>query len=293
MAHFFAQVFLPLTLALVMMGMGLSLTLNDFGHVLRQPRSLLLGLVCQLLLFPALAMGLAIVSPLSVGFKVGLVLMAACPGGISSGLVTHLFRGNVALSIALTACNSFFTLITIPLTLNAALAYFMGETQSVRLPISDTAFDIFILTILPAFVGIAIRRQYPNQAQRLERPLRYVMPLLLGAAFVGVMLSNDGGKTQSIAQMLRLVPYAFLLNALGIVGVFCIVRLLGFDRPTQITLPVEAGLHNTSLAIYISATLLQNNDMTMVGVTYGAITFATTLFWVSLIARYWASKVAA
>lgn len=284
--YFFAHVFLPLTLLVVMLGMGLSLTFGDFKRVWQQPRSLTVGLLCQLLLLPAIAFGLAVLSPLSPTFKVGLVLMAACPGGISSGLVTHLFRGNVALSIVLTACNSFFTLLTIPITVNLALVVFMGETQAISLPIHQIAFDIFVLTIVPALAGVAIRHQFTAFATQLERPLRYLMPLLLGTAFTGVVLSSESEGSHTISAMLSLIPVSLLLNALGVGLTFGVVRLLGFDKSVQVTLPVEAGLHNSSLAIYIASAILANTDMALVGVAYGSITFFTTVFWVWVIYRY-------
>lgn len=281
---FFAHVFLPLTLAWVMLGMGLSLTLHDFKQVLQQPKALILGLCCQLLLLPAIAFAIALAAPLSAGYQVGLILMAACPGGISSGLVTHLFKGNVALSIALTTCNSFATLFTIPLTVNWAMSLLMGETHSIHLPLSQTALEIFVLTIIPAFIGVAIRHRFPHFAANLDRPLRYIMPLMLGAAFLGVLYSKPSDPNENtFTAMLSIMPYALLLNALGISCTFAITRLLRFSPSIQITLPVEAGLHNSSLAIFIASSLLQQPEMAMVGVAYGSVTFFTTVAWVWVI----------
>lgn len=274
-----------------MLGMGLSLTLADFRRVMLQPRALLLGLLCQLFLLPGIAFAIAFISPLSPALKVGLILMAACPGGISSGLVTHLFKGNVALSISLTTFNSFATLFTIPLTVNLALLVFMGEQHSIQLPVGQTAFEIFILTIIPAFVGVAIRHRYAMFATRLDKPLRYIMPFMLGTAFVGVVLSG-GDNGYSVATMSGIMFYALLLNALGICLTFAVVRLLGFDKSTQITLPIEAGLHNSSLAIFIAASILHNTEMVLVGVAYGSTTFFTTVFWVWLIYKYLSLKTA-
>lgn len=275
--EFFSDFFLPATLATIMLGMGLSLTADDFKNIWQQPRGIVIGLICQLVLVPLIACILAYFANVSSAVKVGLVLIASCPGGISSGLVTHLFRGNVALSIALVSVNSFITLLSIPVMVNLALSLFMGETHSISLPITTTAFEIFALTVLPAATGVFLRKKFPQPAIALERPLRYIMPIMLFVAFAGVMLGGDKKSQTAIADFLSLLPYALLLNFLGIMLTFAVTVLTGLNKTIQITLPTEAGLHNSSLAIYIAGSILGNADMALVAVVYGAITFFSTI----------------
>lgn len=267
--------------------MGLSLTTDDFKHIWQQPRALFIGLICQLLLVPSIAFTLAYLSPIEPALKVGLVLVASCPGGISSGLVTHLFRGNVALSIALVSTNSFITLLSIPLVVNLALSLFIGQTYAISLPITTTAFEIFILTILPALIGIFLRKKFPIGSVKLEQPLRYIMPLILFGAFAGVMFSTNGGSgVKQIVSFFALLPYALILNFLGIILTFAVTIFTALHKTAQITLPIEAGLHNSSLALYIASSILGNTEIALVAVVYGSITFFSTVLFLYIINRF-------
>lgn len=284
--NFFSHIFLPIVLAVIMLGMGLSLTFSDFKRVLQYPKGILIGLFCQLVLLPSIAFGIARVSGLPPAMQVGLVLIASCPGGISSGLLTHLFRGNVALSISLTSLNSLITLLTIPAMVNLGLLLFMGEQQRVWLPVGRTAFEIFVLTVLPAMVGVLIRRRYIEWSVWLEKPLRYIMPILLMLAFLGVMFLEEKGNWNSVSEFVRITPFALLLNFLGMTCTFVITKLANFEKSIQLTLPIEAGLHNSSLAIFIASAVLNDPQIAMVGVSYGSITFFSTALFSWIIYKF-------
>ena len=168
-SNLFTAVLLPLALAIVMLGMGLSLLPVDFKRITRYPKAVAVGTVCQILLLPLIGALIALVVPMQPEIAVGLIILAVCPGGPSSNLVTYLAKGDVALSVSLTAVSSVITVFTIPLFANLALQYFLGTNTEIALPIGSTMLQIFLITLLPIVVGMAIRQQFPGTARRLEK----------------------------------------------------------------------------------------------------------------------------
>ena len=167
----FTTVLLPLALAIMMLGMGLSLVPEDFRRITRYPKAVAVGVVCQIVLLPLIGALIALVVPMQPELAVGLIVLAVCPGGPSSNLVTYLAKGDVALSVTLTAFSSIITVFTIPLFTNLALQHFLGERAAIALPIGSTMLQIFLITLLPTAIGMAIRHQFPGSARRLEKPM--------------------------------------------------------------------------------------------------------------------------
>ncbi|MCD4709393.1 MAG: bile acid:sodium symporter, partial [Bacteroidales bacterium] len=168
MQSLFSEYFLPVTLAIITLGMGLSLTDRDFRNIFVHPRAVIIGLCCQMILLPIIAWLIARSINVDPFFKVGLMIIAACPGGATSNLVTYLLRGNVALSISMTALNSIITLITIPLVVHLSLEAFIHENTAIRLNVGETILKVFLITLVPAFVGTRIRKNYAAFATWLE-----------------------------------------------------------------------------------------------------------------------------
>ncbi|MFM7380997.1 MAG: bile acid:sodium symporter family protein, partial [Bacteroidota bacterium] len=152
-ANFFSNYFLPATLVLIMWGMGLSLSWKHFRNVIRFPKAVVVGLFAQMVVLPVLAWVLAMAFKLPPAYAVGLMVVASCPGGASAGLISHLLRANVALSMTLTTINSMICVVTIPWLVDGSLSYFMGQHTVISLPFWHTVQDISLLTLLPAAVG--------------------------------------------------------------------------------------------------------------------------------------------
>lgn len=273
----FSGVFLPATLVVIMIGVGLSLTLQSFKSIILYPKAMLTGLFAQMGLLPIIAFVLADRMNIAPEYKVGMVIIAASPGGASSGLVNHLLRANVALSVSLTTINSLLVVFTMPYLSSLALERYMGNAVSISLPFARTVGDIALMTVAPALLGVLIRQFQPVFSRKLEQPLRYILPILLLMAFLGVIFFDTGGESHSYAGALSLVKPVLLLNAFSMGTGYLITRLMGLGSTSGITISTEVGLQNSSLAIYVAQSLLKSGPMALVGVVYGTLTFASTI----------------
>lgn len=292
MQSLFSEIFLPLTLAIITLGMGLSLTQKDFRNIFLHPKAVITGLTCQMILLPLIAFGIASLFRLDPLFKVGLMIIAACPGGATSNLITYLLRGNVALSISMTALNSLITLITIPLIVTLALEAFVHRDASIQLPVGETILNVFLITILPAYAGTRIRKWKPVFADSLERPLRIILPLLLLVIYAGVIFLNGGGESASRRDLIRIFPLTLLLNMVAMTAGLLVARSMRLKVINQFTITIEVGLQNSALAIFVAATLLNNSTMAMVPVVYGSFSFFSTLGFGWLVKKIaWQSKI--
>jgi BASS family bile acid:Na+ symporter len=277
MQSLFSEYFLPITLAIITLGMGLSLTDRDFKNIFTHPKAVVIGLCCQMILLPLIAW--LIVRSINIDplFKVGLMVIAACPGGATSNLITYLLRGNVALSISMTALNSLITLITIPLVVHFSIEAFINEDAAIHLNVGETIIKVLLITLVPAFAGTRIRKNYPVFSEKLERPLRVVLPLLLMVVYAGVIFIDQGTGEATRSDFIRILPYALLLNILAMVSGFLAARLMRLRVVNQFTISIEVGLQNSALAIFVAATLLKSNEMALVPVVYGSFSFFSTL----------------
>ncbi len=229
-----------------------------------------------MLILPAIAFTIATFSKIDPAFKVGLIILSACPGGATSNLITYILSGNVALSISITAINSFITLITIPFIVSAGLAVFVSQNAEISLPVINTILKVFLVTVLPASTGMMIRRYYTRLADNLDKPLKYILPLLLLAIYGGVIFIDKGEESSKLMDHLYLYPNAFLLNSASMLAGWVIAKILHLGRRNQYTISVEVGLQNSALAIFVAVTLLDSHSMALVPVIYGSFSFFTT-----------------
>jgi BASS family bile acid:Na+ symporter len=167
-SYTYIDILISAVLASIMFGLGLSLTVDNFKNILLFPRAFFIGLGSQMIALPAIAFVILSFSDLPAAFKVGIMILAACPGGTTSGFVTYLFKGNVALSISLTAINSLLTIFTIPIIVNLALQYYMGQQTEFHLPLLSSIVQIFLITLLPVGLGVLVRRMIPTTASLIE-----------------------------------------------------------------------------------------------------------------------------
>ena len=276
---FFATYFLPAVLVLITFSIGLTLKLQDFKNIITYPKALLIGLISQMLVLPAVAFGLASIAEMPPMLKIGLVLVAICPGGATSNYITFLCRGNVALSISLTSINSFLTSITLPFILRLAWASFVedGDNLEVIIPFWKTASNIVLMSLLPCIVGMWVRAQYQDFALVLSKRMDRILLLLLGIAFGAVMLEKDPSPQIQEFPVMTVLLFAFALNIAGLSLGYLLAWFARLDKATRVTTGIEVGLQNSMLAITVAGTLIGSMEMARVGVVYGSFTFFTAL----------------
>lgn len=287
MDSFIGQILLPLALAFIMLALGVGLTPADFRRIFTRPKALLVGAVLQYVSLPLLAMAIVAFLPAPPVLKVGIVLLAACPGGTTSNLLTHMARGDVALSISLTALTSLTSMITVPLVLMIALALFMGpEAPSVGLV--TTGLVIFLLTVVPVGIGMAIRQFAPTIAAVLDRHSR----LLSGVVFTAVVLATlIADRDQLAARFAEAGFIALSLNVLAMAVAFAVASLVMLRMKQRIALTLECGLQNATLAIVVAVGMLGDVAYAIPAAIYGLIMFVTAGAFI-LWARRWSGVAA-
>lgn len=278
----FSTYILPAVLAFIMLGMGSTLTLDNFRYLLRFPKGLLTGLFGQMVFLPLMAIAIAYVAPVSSIVKVGLVLVAACPGGATSNLIVHLLRGNVAMSVSFSAINSFLTMFSISFWVNLALRLFAQGEASITLSVKETFMHIFLIVLLPCILGMLVKRFRPVFAQKAERPMNIAMPVLLAIAMIGaIFLDKKDNVEISAGLMTGIFPWVLLLNIAGLAGAFYLARLFKLGMRNSTTISIEVGMQNTGLAIYIatSAAMLNSPQAAIPAAVYALFTFFTAAGW--------------
>lgn len=268
----FTTILLPLALGIVMLGMGLGLVSEDFGKITRDPKAVLVGTACQIVLLPLIGLLITTLVPMQPEIAAGLMVLAVCPGGPSSNLITYLARGDVALSVALTAVSSLISVVTIPLLANMVLQHFLGTSAAIALPIGRTMLQILLVTLLPVAIGMAIRGQFPESAQRLEQQVSKLAVGLL-ALIIVLLLVKEGGKLSGF--LLQAGVGALLLNLLAASAGFGAGRVLRLPLAQQICIAIEVGIQNGTLAIAITAGLLNNTDMAIPAAVYSLLMYGT------------------
>ena len=275
----YIDILISSVLASIMFGLGLSLNASSFKNIVFKPKAFFVGLGSQMIGLPIIAFILLYFAQLPDAFKVGIMILAACPGGTTSGFVTFLFKGNVALSISLTAINSFLTIFTIPLIVNLSLGFFMQQHAEFHLPILSSVTQIFAVTILPAVLGVLVRSYKPIVAQIVQDKIKYILIVLLAIVYSVKFFASKqyGGTGLSSTEVWLIVPYAFLFN------VVCFIFSIGFGKLTKLslrdafTIAIEVSLHNTTLALLIGGTLLKNQDMVKPALIYSMFSFWSAL----------------
>ncbi len=274
-------VLLPIALGIIMLGLGLTLTIADFTRVARFPRPVVIGLVCQMLILPWICFFIAEAFGLAPALAVGLMLLAASPGGATANLFSHLARGDVALNITLTAINSVLSLVTLPLIVNLSMSHFMGEGRTIPLQ-ADKVIQVFAIVLIPVGLGMAIRAARPALAERLGRPVK-VMSIVFLVAIVAGTLVAERGIVVDAARQIGLAALAFNLASMA-VG-YLVPRAARVEKRQAIAIGMEIGIHNGTLAIAIATTVLDNTVMSIPPAIYSLIMFFTAAAFAALVNR--------
>jgi BASS family bile acid:Na+ symporter len=272
------DILVSLVLGLVMFGVGLSLTAREFKNIIKRPKELTIALCGQLIALPIIAFILTLLHPSMLPeFKTGFIILAASPGGATAGLIAYLFRGNVALSLSITTVNSFLTLFSIPLVVNIALGYFMGNQTDLILPFWDTVVHIFSITLIPASLGIILRHYQTDLADKMEKPARYVMLALLLIVFIVKIFAGEkqGGTSLGLSDFVMVLPHALVQNAACLFFGYFLMKYIGAPQPSRITAAIESGVQNTTLSFLIAGTLIGNQQMVIPPLIYSMFSFVT------------------
>ena len=267
------QIFLPISLAIIMFGMGLTLVVNDFTRLFTYPKEVIIGLCNQLVFLPLIGFLIILLFDLNSSMAIGIMILSLCPGGPTSNLITQVARGNIGLSVTLTALASLITVFTIPIILSKAITYFTGETDIViELPILQTMIQILVITVIPVSIGMLIRKKNEAFAVRMERPMRIASTVLFIIIFLLVMFANK----DLIVQAMKEVGIAtLLLNLSTMVLGYLTAKVFGIKGKSQISITIESGIQNGTLAFVIATTILNNVEMGLPTGAYSIWMFIT------------------
>jgi BASS family bile acid:Na+ symporter len=259
------QLIMPLVLALIMFGMGLSLTKQDFLELGKEPKPVIVGLLGQLLLLPILAYAVAILFGLSQHLAIGIMILAACPGGTSSNIISHLARANLALSVSLTAVTTIVCVFTTPLIIQFAINQFdnnSGESFSLL----STTLGLIFITLLPVLLGIFLRHKYPTQAIRSEPFFRQLATSFLIFMIIAITYQERANMLESLSHVL--LP-SITLNLVAIATGLILGIAFKLVKRDCVTLGIEVGVQNSGMAILIAVSFLDRPDYAIAAGVYG------------------------
>jgi BASS family bile acid:Na+ symporter len=266
------ELFLSFSLAVIMFGMGLSLRIEDFKRILIYPKAVGIGLLNQLIFLPIIAFGIANLFDLPAELAVGLMILAVCPGGATSNLITHLAKGDAALSITLTAFSSVITVFTIPFLVNYSIGYFIPGGEAQQLEVVGTVISVLVITIIPVALGMLVFAKVPKLAAKLDLPFRRISAIFFVIIVVAAVLKE---KENLVRYFVEAGPAALALNVATLGLSFGTARLFKLPFRQGLTIAIESGIQNGTLGITIAATLLMNSVMTIPSAIYSLIMFGT------------------
>ena len=266
-----ASIILAIAIMVIMMGMGLSLTLADFRRVAQHPKPVLLGLTNQIVFLPLVALGLVYVFQPPTFIAVGMILLAACPGGTSSNLVTLLAKGDLALSVSMTAINSIITIATIPFWVGYAYTTYLSEAANMASPTADIFKTLIIILAIPLSIGMLIKNRAPQFALRMERPVRIASSIFLAAVILGLLVREIELVKQYLGDTLGIVA---ALNAVTMGMGYALAKAVGLNLKQGLTIAIESGIQNGTLTISLAVMTLNQPDFAIVAAIYSLVMYA-------------------
>lgn len=269
------------SLIVIMLGMGLTLQAADFKRIFRYPKAIFIGLTNQLMLLPLIGLGITWLFPMQPEIAIGVMILAACPGGPTSNLISHLAKADLALSVTLTAFSSLITILTIPFIVNFSLEYFLGVGQVVELNVLSTIVQIFVIVVIPIIIGMLVRRYRPNFADSMEKPVRIASGAVLGLIIVGLVIKE---RANFVSYFEQAGIAALVLNIVTMLLGYFSAKLFGLSKEAARSISIESGIQNGTLAITIAVVLLHNASFAIVPAVYSLLMFLTgglLIYWVN------------
>ena len=267
-----STIILAASLFIIMLGMGLSLVTDDFKRVLVYPKAVIVGLVSQLILLPLIGFGIASLFDLRPEIAVGIMILAACPGGPTSNLIAHMAKGNTALSVTLTAFSSFITILTIPFIVNIALEQFMDKSEFIKLDVMQTILQVMVIIIIPIIIGMMIRKYKKSFALRMEKPVRIASGVVIMLVIVGLCIKE---KDNILPYIQEAGLVSLVLNVVTMFVGFRIAKMFNLNDKAAVSISIESGIQNGTLAITIAVVLLNNSEFAIAPAVYGLLMFIT------------------
>ena len=267
-----STIFLAVSLVIIMLGMGLSLTIDDFKRIFIKPKAVILGVTNQIIVLPLVGFLLASIFPLKPEIAIGIMILAACPGGTTSNLICHLAKGDTALSVTLTAISSLLTIITIPIIINISLEHFLDQGQIIELPVIKTIVQILVITIIPVSIGMVIKNYNNAFAEKMEKPVRKASAIIMGVIILGICLKE---KDNFITGFKEAGLVSLSLNVITICIGYYSAKLLSLSKKSAISIAIESGVQNGTLAITIAILILEKNAYALAPAIYSLLMFLT------------------
>ena len=271
------DIFLPLALAFIMFVLGLGLTGADFLRVIKQPKDFCVGAISQIILLPVIAFILVKIWPISPELAIGVMIIAAAPGGVTSNILTSFARGDVALSISLTAVISLLSLITVPFIIITSLSLLDSETVSQNISLASMAISMFLIVTVPVILGMIFRRFASNAAIKFEPIAKKISIVLFIIILLGAILSE---KDNIVSYFADAGIITLILNVVMMIVAFYVAKLLGTGTAQKKCIAIECGLQNGTLAIFVGTTFFGGGAFVIPAATYSLIMFATSLIFV-------------
>ena len=271
------DIFLPIALAFIMFALGLGLTGTDFLRVIKQPKDFFVGAISQIILLPVIAFVLVKIWPISPELAIGVMIIAAAPGGVTSNILTSFARGDVALSISLTAIISLLSVITVPFIIVTSLGLLGSENVSQNISLTSMAISMFLIVTVPVITGMIFRRFASNTAINFEPIAKKISVVLFIIVLLGAILAE---KDNIVSYFADAGLITFVLNVLMMVVAFYVAKLLGTGNAQKKCIAIECGLQNGTLAIFVGTTLFGGGAFVIPAATYSLIMFVTSLIFV-------------
>ncbi len=266
-----ASIILAVAIMVIMMGMGLSLSLSDFKRVAQYPKPVLLGLTNQIILLPLVSLGLIYLFQPPAFISIGMILLAACPGGTSSNLVTLLAKGDLALSVSMTAINSIITIVTIPFWVGYAYTNYLAEASSMSSPTEDIFKTLIIILAIPLSIGMLVKQRAPAFAKRMERPVRIASSVFLAVVILGLLAREFDLFQQYVGDTLAIVA---ALNAITMGLGYILAKAFGLNLKQGLTIAIESGIQNGTLTISLAVITLNEPDFAIIAAIYSLVMYA-------------------
>ncbi len=267
-----SSVILPLSIAIIMVTLGMTLTVADFRRIFSQPKPVLIGLLCQMILLPLLGFAVAAIFALPAVYAISLILLAVSPDGATSNLIIHAGDGDRALGITLTAITNMLAFVTIPIGLGFAYSMYGSGALDIDFPVVDTMIQVAVITLIPTLIGMGIRQWKPDFAENSKRWSKIFATVFLFLVIAALVAQN---WDVIVRDGPRFAPAFIVLNIASLIIGYYVSKFAGIDHIQAMTIAIETGLQNSTVSITVAMTLLNNNDMAVIPGLYAIWMYVT------------------
>ena len=278
--NFVTDVILPLALAFIMFTLGLGLSVSDFSNVFRKPKNFLIGLISQLIFLPIVGLTLVIIWPLPIEIAIGVMLIAAAPGGVTSNILTFFAKGDIALSVSLTAVMSLLSAVSVPIVLAISIGLIGDSSLPDSISLTGIALSMFLIVTLPVLLGMGVRSFLNSLTLKIEKYARFISTLLFVLVLVGAILAERENVVSYFAQTGLVV---LTLNILMMLIAFYWSGFFGMGIAQKKAIAIECGLQNGTLAIFVGTSLFGGGLYIIPAATYSLVMYLTSLIFIYFI----------